>query len=394
MTTYRQAADQAFTRLVTLWDKTISFQNGGGGGGFFWMCGNTLHVAIDYLRMSQQRDSYGFSEDALNFFDKYITNKDPKTWKNDPFWVDDYGWWGIALGQAYFGADVLGYSADLKKRLYDHILNCWIAMNSAWDPSLMKNIDPQVQIYGGVPNSTDDVTLSGRNCVTNEVYWRLCWTLFDITHDANFLPKDQDAATWFAAGKKAGVLFNPDGLVNERFKGTKDFNPNWNWLGDQGLFLACCFLNKQFDQNNLGLNQAISIVKSVQTSRVISQEIPVLHEELAPYSQFYLDYAGGKGVFMRNLAELNWYFHNVPGTTYDEWIRTNAAAVWNHRTSEGQFNFFWNNEGTEPQNWGYNDPMTKAVLQASGLSALTAASTFNPDTAIPAKVAATAGARD
>jgi hypothetical protein len=98
----------------------------------------------------------------------------------------------------------------------------------------------------------------------------------------------------------------------------------------------------------------------------------VLHEDLFKLTEFQLDYAGGKGVFIRNLKVLNEQGHQDKGDTFDPYIKASAASVWNHRLQNNKFRYFWNAEGQEPTDWGYNVSVSDAVVHASGLSALTA----------------------
>src|SRR5207249_1837974 len=107
MPTYGKAAEDGFNRLITLWSHAEPFS--ADNGGCFWMCGNTLHVALDYLIAARQPDTYKLVEDALQLFDTKVKNPNPKIWYTDDIWVDDYGWWGIALTRAYIFANKLGY---------------------------------------------------------------------------------------------------------------------------------------------------------------------------------------------------------------------------------------------------------------------------------------------
>jgi hypothetical protein len=101
----------------------------------------------------------------------------------------------------------------------------------------------------------------------------------------------------------------------------------------------------------------------------------VLHEDLAPWNQYRLDYACGKGTLMRNLMYLTIDYHNFGGqkSPYDDFIRSNAVAVWKNQTTDGFFPFYWDKESLEPTDWGYDQTTANAVLHAAGLSAINAA---------------------
>jgi hypothetical protein len=115
--------------------------------------------------------------------------------------------------------------------------------------------------------------------------------------------------------------------------------------------------------------------------RSVSNKHPCLYIVVVSYSaeplfsdsSFYLDYAGGKGIFMRNLAILNDDGHGSGlGPTYDEWITNNASAVWNNQLPNGNFHYWWEKKQDGDVSWGYPQDVVDAVLHASGQSALTA----------------------
>jgi hypothetical protein len=369
MTTYKQAAEQGFNRLVILWNHAKPFY--ATNGGCFWMCGNTLHVALDYLIAVQQRDTYKLIEDAFSLFDNKVTDPDPKNWYNEGIWVDDYGWWGIALTRAYIFAETLGYNDSLKDKLGKYANNCWIGMHTAWDPSVMQNDDPNVHISGGIWNSRQSTSyLAGRNCVTNEVYWLLCHYL-SVAIGNQFMDPNTDEAVWFSQAKASNVLFDDNKLVLERFKGSPGGVKGYNWLGDQGLFLYGCYRNSDPKAPNLNLTQAEATIQAVSDHKTTNK---VLSEPLFSDSAFFVDYAGGKGIFMRNLGYLNDDSHaGEPLPRYDEWIMDNAAAVWNNQLPNGNFHYWWERKQDEEDiSWGYPLDVVDAVLHASGQSALTA----------------------
>jgi hypothetical protein len=370
---YEKAAEDGFNTLISLWDKAQPFY--ADNGGCFWMCANTLHVALDYLIAAVKPDTYNLIEDAFKLFDQKLLDakidfKDPTTWKTGGYWVDDYGWWGIALTKAYIFAQTLGYN-DLKDKLQTYATNCWIGMHTAWDPSPMENTDPNVHISGGIWNCNHcpGVTLAGRNCVTNEVYWLLSH-LASATFGSKFNDSNSNEAVWFHQAKANNVLFDANNLVLERFKGTGGY-PGYTWLGDQGLFSTGCVINSDSNAPDLNLALAEATIKAVKDHKTTND---VLSEARFSDSTFNLDYAGGKGIFIRNLGYLNYDSHaSGMGPTYDDWIQTNASAVLKNQLPTGYFPYWWAKEKHEPTDWGsYPADVVNAVLQASGQSALTA----------------------
>ena len=123
------------------------------------------------------------------------------------------------------------------------------------------------------------------------------------------------------------------------------------------------------------IRKAAASIKAVQTN--IKTASGVLHEDVAPYSDYRLDYACGKGTFMRYLADINDSSHHaVPGGKhYDSYISLNAKALWKNRHG-GIFPYYWDAESPRPalECWGgYRQDTANAVLHAAGLSALNAA---------------------
>jgi len=409
MTTYKQAAEDGFKKLVDLWNHAKPFE--ATNGGCFWMCGNTLHVALDYLIAVQQHDTYNLIEDAFTLFDKKVTEPDPKKWYQGEIWVDDYGWWGIALTKAYTFAETLGYNDSLKNKLREYATNCWIGLHTAWDPSVMENDDSNVRISGGIWNyNKSPQPLYGRNCVTNEVYWLLCQDL-SVAIGNQFMDPSTDEAVWFSQAMASKVLFDDNKLVLERFKGSQPAGvEGYNWLGDQGLFLYGCYRNSEKRQSeeddqgedhekhsdpkapDLNLTQAEATIQAVSVHKTTNK---VLSEPLFSDPNFYVDYAGGKGIFIRNLGYLNNNSHaGKPLPRYDEWIMDNAAAVWNNRLSNGKFHYWWERKQDEKGiDWRYPQVVVDAVLHASGQSALTACIPYMENQTIPTTASdASAGA--
>jgi hypothetical protein len=102
--------------------------------------------------------------------------------------------------------------------------------------------------------------------------------------------------------------------VYERFLGFPNTDhQEWTWVGDQGLFAVSCYFNRQGTSGVFDWKQATGSVKAVQTNKKTASG--VLREDLAPYSEYTLDYACGKGTFMRCLAYINDDLHQALRST-------------------------------------------------------------------------------
>ena len=132
------------------------------------MAGNFFHTAVDCMVRTQQKDAFGsvpgttLGQEALKFFVD-ATTKDPPVppakWgeQNGPlgYWVDDYGWWGLAFLRAYQNADFLGYTS-FKEDLATNAKNCWTALHTCWNNTGVTWVDSnnnQHTITGGIPNT-------------------------------------------------------------------------------------------------------------------------------------------------------------------------------------------------------------------------------------------------
>jgi hypothetical protein len=380
MATFKDATVEGLNTLVRLWNHGNAFRKCGTHGGCFWMAGNLFHTAVESMRRTKlQKDTYGIGKEALAYFDESIPDTtNPREWRHKyRFWVDDYGWWGIAFCHAYLASDQLRYGPSMKKKFALYAKNCWEALNACWAHKRItwKKGRKSYTITGGIPNTSADATLAGRNCVTNECYWRLSGLLGE-TFGQHYLDPKANANKFFLQAKTQGILFDGSGLVYERFLGFPNTDhPEWTWVGDQGLFAASCYFNRQGTSGVFDWKQATDSVKAVQANKKTASG--VLHEDLAPYSEYTLDYACGKGTFMRCLAYINDDLHRAlpGGAQYDPYISLNAKALWKNRR-RGILPYYWDAESSEPklESWGgYRQDTANAVLHAAGLNALSAA---------------------
>lgn len=384
MTTFREAADLGFGKLVDLWNFGDPFL--GGPGGCFWFAANAMHAAIDYLKVTGTIDGKGphqdktriktnktFAEQGLAVYLAMKPKASPDKWVDEGIWIDDYGWWGIAFMNAY-NSNNLGYTNEQKGHFFKAANECWVAMHAAWRDTPVPSNDNKVPlpISGGISNTLDlSLPLAGRNCVTNEVFWQLSNLLYEVGQDQAYLDPKTDSSDWFSKANSLNLLIDDRGLIRERFVNASWYIPNYSWLGDQGLFLISCFSNQRRG-SDMNVNMAYKIAEAVKQF----SKAEVLDEPLFPnYSQYQLDYSSGKGVFIRNLAIYNsWLSHQPSGSLYDDWILKNGRAVWEHQLPDYQFRYYWTGQPAEPKAWGgdYGPSRYNTVLQAAGLSALNA----------------------
>ena len=388
--TYTQAADIAYNRVLALWNSSGGFA---GKNDAFWLTGNTLRTVIFYMLAAGLTDAEkSFIVNALKTFVGTVPlDADNKTLENlskGDIWLDDFGWWAIAFLLAAWNNDALGLDATTRSQLITSAEHCWKIMSLGWD-TITPIVEPNSPVVGGVWNTKKNLPLSGRNCVTNEVFGLASQRLAAILNDLSYLTPD--ARTFFAEAKAKDVLFvsesatPPVYLVRERFdEVNRGFGvPGWFWAGDQGLSVA--LYQRTEDMDSIGM----------EVLKTMTDSAGVLHDRVSPLPEFERDYATGKGVLLDHFSFL--IDVQYPPTWQPQalqFMETNAKAVWNSRIQAdgqllNQFLFNWNPYGTGPSYGGepkddlLDDPADQLVLQVAGLSALILGMRLAPNTIIP-----------
>jgi hypothetical protein len=352
---FKTAAALGFTQLSALYQQTDF-----AGNNAFWFAGNSLHTCLGYLTISGQPDRPG--GELLPLAHQFFTNY------RDNHWVDDYGWWGIALLTALENRARLGYSDASWNSLFAEIESsvpyCWEQMASNWDDSPYAADAP---VKGGVWNIRNKDKLAGRNSVTNELFWILSSRLNGKS------AKARAESQWFQqwvnrTGLTPGVrgILNAKGLVLERPTGNRDY-PDWYWTGDQGLFLS--------GLHRFGFVDPPDIGQSILNELVDPDG--VVHEKSPGDPAHKLDYATGKGILLRYMGEVN---TGTPGQPYSDFIKTNAESVWRHRLDKNtnQFGYNWNPPYPPEQEPDIKESIWALVLQTAGQDALNAAMLVAP----------------
>jgi hypothetical protein len=408
MPTYTDAAKAGYDRVLKLWDECRGFE---GEPDAFWLSANTLRTVTAYLLMAPVKppDTTSFIVKALDSFEKMVPFDATdevlkKIRKESGIWVDDFGWWAIAFILAAQNDGVLGLE-KMRDRLLRGAEHCWKLMGFGWDT---KNTGP---VEGGVWNTEEKKPMSGRNCVTNEVFWLTSLRLYQFAKDRRYLDptkgvegvNDQpvgavDAVKFFQHAHERKLLFiqySPEQvfLVRERFDEVESGlnKPDWFWAGDQGLFIACCHEDEQTVKSPTFKDMANKIADAVLER--MTDSAGVLHDQVSPDEWFVRDYATGKGVLFD-------YFGFLAAgqrldSKYPQFMLNNAAAVWNSRIKSGemkdQFLFNWRQPAQPPKPPvtppRYGDEKSDTfpaktadhlVLQVAGLSALIQAMKLAP----------------
>lgn len=403
MTTYKQAAIASYKQLVKAWDDMKPFYPPDNPPASFWIAGNTFQTFLDYWIATGQPTDDQISKPSLQYFHETVkadaTPADLNSLTEQGLeggpWLDDYGWWGNAFMTAMENASALGMSQDDIEMCRQSAENCWQIMNYGWDK---ENTPP---IGGGVWNchrtgnwhGLEEWKLTGRNSVTNLQYWLLSVRLHTLTQDDRFLDPNTDILKWFIDGFEKKLLFDAGSrLVRERFLGEHDSDSvkGFYWVGDQGLFLACCTAEKRAVPPAFK-NLHDDVLNAVLTG--MKDDSHVIHDHKISLSQFDNDYATGKGIFMRHALPIAKANQNAD---LKQCILESATYAWNNATtypdSTRVFKFGWNNTGKlPPGDWDTSSSTLDShfrnlILQASGLDAMAAAAALDPNGIVPESV--------
>ena len=407
MTTYLEAAKDAYMGLLLRWNNMAPIKGDPEKGEApatdgFWIAANTFNAFLDYWICTGEPAAREITFPIRDYFHKTVkedaTDADLKKLTKKGLaagpWLDDYGWWGNAFLTGWENADALGFSGDDVAECKQSAINCWTIMKYGWDT---KKTPP---VPGGVWNcKRDEWYLTGRNTVTNSVFWLLSVRLAALTNDSQYL--DPDSLQWFADGFAKSLLFNKTQdqqeniyTVRERFICEHDWYraPGFYWAGDQGLFLRCLFEEKRPMESDFEQLKT-QILDAVLND--MADDKKVIHDHTMPkiLNQFDNDYATGKGVFIRHALKIVQLTSNQK---LKDCIMASANFAWNTATVlpdlPHYFQFCWNKKGKLPagNNWDttYKEekdalPIRAVILQASGLDAVSAAAALNRDGVIP-----------
>jgi hypothetical protein len=374
--TFKTAAAKGFETLGNLY-RQCGRENA--FDGYFWLAANALQTCLEYLLRSGRTDDRELLVVAETIYRRLL----PVGW-----WRDDFGWWGNAFVLAWSNRQQLGYAApvydDLFNNLIQHSLDCAQVLNGGWSDEPYgipaDHAGPGTGAFpGGVYNvlpaqQPPDKPLTGRNSVTNELFWLLCQALQEAQPGKG--PSPDRIKAWFYnwLGLESGGLLAADrAVVLERPRGWIG-DLTWCWTGDQGLLFRAL--------TNAGDPETAHVV-AFSAFAHMADDSGILFDTPRPPSGYLLDYATGKGVLMRHLV---WPGDPPLADPMPNLIMANASAVWINRLDKygHQFGNDWSGAfATLPVTGPQPQPLCNIVMQASGQDALNAALLIAPDGEIP-----------
>ncbi|MBC8098523.1 MAG: discoidin domain-containing protein [Armatimonadetes bacterium] len=298
---FKNYADTAASKLVSWYNSGSGLWNSG-----WWQSANHVTTLLDYMQRGGSND-YTWVVD--NTFEKQKNSYDG-SFRNE--YLDDTGWWGLAWLRAYDKTGDTKYR-DMAKITADH-------MHDYWDNTC----------GGGVWWTT---ARGYKNAITIELYIKLNAAYYNRSGNGTYLSRAQAGWTWFV---NSGMI-NGQNLVNDGLTSSCQNNNEVTWTYNQGVVLgAAVELHIATNDGNY-LNKAQQIASATRTY-LVHGITGALRENGCESGDCGNDGALFKGIFMRNLYELNARQYNQANRDF---IELNAASIWDNSRSGDQFGLFW-----------------------------------------------------
>jgi predicted alpha-1,6-mannanase (GH76 family) len=321
---YRSYANTGAAKLYSQYD-----QGSGKWSTGWWQSANHLTTLIDYMLRGGSND---YTSIIANTYDKNKTQY-AGDFRNE--FIDDSGWWALAWLRAYDKTGQTRYR-DTAKVIADY-------MHQYWDTSTCN---------GGVWWTTGRTY---KNAITVELYIKVNAAYYNRGGSSTYLTRAQTAWDWFV---NSGMI-NSSNLVNDGLNSSCQNNGDTVWTYNQGVILGAAAELHRATNNGAYLDKAQQIASAAMNN--LKHGITgALRENGCESGNCGADGALFKGIFMRNLYELNARRYNSANQNF---ITLNADVIWANNRSNDQFGLFWSGpyEGND------------ASRQSSALDALVAA---------------------
>jgi predicted alpha-1,6-mannanase (GH76 family) len=281
----------------------------------WWNSANAITVLVDYSRTAKTKQYAGA---VKNTFDKASKTYHVTNFVNDA--NDDEGWWALAWIDAYDMTKTPAYLTMAETIFAD--------MTTQWDTKTCG---------GGIWWSKDLKNSAYKNAITNELFLSIAASLAnrasDPTKKAQYLDWAHKEWRWFSASGmiNSGNLVN-DGL-NAKVPTACVNNQQTTWTYNQGVILGALVELDRADHNPALLAKAQAIAEATMSHLVTAAGVL---EEPPGHGP---DWPQFKGVFMRNLAQLN---AAAPKARYKAFAETNADSILrNDQDSGHRFGQLW-----------------------------------------------------
>lgn len=303
---HRSAADNrvdaAATALMQFYDPNKALFSTTG----WWNSANALTAMIDY---DETTGSRRFRYVVENTFDKHASGK----FTNE--YMDDTAWWGLAWIRAYDLTKEKRY-LDMARHDADYL---WTFKDS--------------KCGGGVWWRSDK---KYKNAITNELFIKLAASLHNrISGDTTYLSRALEIWSWFLASG----LVNAQNLVNDGLDDGCKNNGQPTWTYNQGVILGGLVELHRATSDQRLLDSARQLA-TASTSDGGLNPSGVLHEPCEDWPNGCgVDGASFKGIFVRNLAELD---RSLPGRPFRTYLARQADTLHaKNRNSIDQYGIKW-----------------------------------------------------
>ncbi|MDL4817385.1 glycoside hydrolase family 76 protein [Actinomadura opuntiae] len=284
----------------------------------WWQSGNALQALLDYMARTRSTRYLPQVKNTIELQRKPL-----------PWWpqgggefradsTDDTGWWALAMVRMY---DLTRDTRYLKIAETDEAY-----MRQYWDDTCRGGI------WWDLPGKTY------KNAISNELYLKLAASLHNrIPGDTEYLAHARQAWRWFArSGMINGSHLVNDGLATQ--SGNCGNNGGTTWTYNQGVILGgLTELHRATGDPSL-LATARRIADAVTTDPGLSPR-GILTEPCEAAATCNSDQAAFKGIFARNLAELD---RALPGHPYRNYLTTQARSAFTYdRNNADQYGLRW-----------------------------------------------------
>ncbi len=310
-----ERAARAVDAMMDMYDPETAWWQPGSA---WWQSGNALQALLDYIVATGDRKYRWVLDHTVEIQRKPL-----------PWWpqgggefradsTDDTGWWGLAMVRAYDLTHRRKYLdiAELDERY----------IRDYWDDVCGGGV------WWDIPNRTY------KNAISIELYIKLAASLHNrIPGDRAYLDHAVEAWEWF---RDSGMI-NANNLINDGLNtqsGGCDNNGGTTWTYNQGVILGGLAELYRATDDRTYLAEARQIADAVIQSPQLTVD-GVLTEPCEPAGTCNEDQAAFKGIFARNLAELDAVLSRHP---YHEYLQAQARSAYEHaRNAEDQYGLSW-----------------------------------------------------
>ncbi|MEH1124371.1 glycoside hydrolase family 76 protein [Micromonospora sp. CPCC 206061] len=251
----------------------------------WWQSGNALQALLDYMLRSGDTEYLWVLDHTVEIQRRVYMDGE---FRSDS--TDDTAWWALAMVRAY---DLTGHGRylDIARTGAE-----WIG--GYWDATCGGGV------WWDVPQRTY------KNAISNELYLKLLAALHNrLPGDTSYLELAVETWRWFDA---SGML-NEDGLVNDGLRHCVN-NGGETWTYNQGVILGALVELHRATGDDALLAVARRIATATTTSEYLSPG-GILTEPSEKVGADD-DAPSFKGIFVRNLDELDRYVAERPYRSY------------------------------------------------------------------------------